>query len=245
MFENMTNEGHEKTEDRLGGFSRLETDIYLGTVKVAYGSKADSGAMAVNLIIDCNGQEHRETVYVSNRKGETFFLNKDDNTKKVSLPGFTLVNDLCLVAAGVPLSGVTTEEKIVNVYDYEQRKELPKSVPVITDLLGKKAFFAITKQIVNVNEKKGDEYVATAKTREENVIDKVFEEHTRMTVAEATAAHETGKPGEAKFFDAWKERNAGKTRDKRSIKDDTAGKAGGPPQSGSTGAARPSLFGTK
>jgi hypothetical protein len=245
MFENMTNEGHEKTEDRLGGFSKMETDIYLGTVKVAYGSKAASGAMAVNLILDINGQEHRETVYVSNKKGETYFLNKDDNTKKVSLPGFTLINDLCLVAAGVTLAGVTTEDKIINIYDFEQKKEMPKSVPVITDLLGKKAFFAITKQIVNVNEKKGDEYVATAKTREENVIDKVFEEHSRMTVSEAIAANESGKTGEAKFFDAWKERNEGKTRDKRSIKDGSAGASSGPPKSGSTTATRPSLFGNR
>jgi len=245
MFETLTNEGHEKTEDRLGGYSRLETDLYLGTIKVAYGSKAASGAMAVTVIADINGQEYRETTYVSNKKGETFFYNKDDNTKKVSLPGFVLINDLCLVAAGVPLSGVATEDKIVKIYDYEQKKELPKSVPVITDLTGKKAWFAIVKQIVNINEKKGDEYVATAKTREENVIDKVFEEHTRMTVAEATAANETGKAGEAKFFDAWKERNAGKTRDKRSIKDGNAGASSGPPQSGAPAATRPSLFGNR
>jgi hypothetical protein len=246
MFNTMTNDGHEKTEDRLGGFSRLETDIYEGTVKVAYGSKSDGGATAVNLIIDMNGTEHRETIWVTNKQGETFFFNKTDPTKKVSLPGFTTINDLCLVAAGMPLSGVTTEEKVVKVYDFEARAEVPKSVPVIMELVGKKALFAVLKVIENVNEKRGDEYVATAKTRELNQIDKVFDLATKATVAEAMAAHETGKPLEVSFHDKWLERNKGKERDKRSIKDGAAAKAGGPPQSGNTAtAARPSLFGGK
>ena len=37
MFDSLTSEGLERTEDRVGGFSTLLTDIYKGKIKAAYG----------------------------------------------------------------------------------------------------------------------------------------------------------------------------------------------------------------
>ncbi|MFR7882301.1 MAG: hypothetical protein ACLU5J_13140 [Christensenellales bacterium] len=37
---------------------------------------------------------YTETIYITNKEGKNYFLNKQDPTKKVPLPGFTLIDDL-------------------------------------------------------------------------------------------------------------------------------------------------------
>jgi hypothetical protein len=247
LFGNLTNDGLEEAQDRLGGFSRLETNSYDGLIKVAYAGQSQGGARNVTLVVDIDGKEYTETVYITNKKGENFFLNKDDNTKKVPLPGFTTINDICLVTTGQPLSEQPTEDKVVKIYDYEQSKEVPKSVPVLIDLLGKQVTLGIIKTIENVNEKVGNDYVPTAKTKEVNSIDKVFEFQTKATVVEATRAAESSGPLKADFHAAWVAKNAGNTRDKTVAVGGQAGRpgataAGAPPQ-GNSGAPKKSLFG--
>src|SRR5690606_27332136 len=139
--------------------------------------------------------------------------NKDSN-KKSPLPGFTTVNDICLITTGMELSELETEEKVVKVWDFDAKAEVPKSVPMITAALGKKVALGIIKQLENKNVKGADgKYVPTEETREINQIDKVFHPELKVTVAEARA----GK--ESTFWDAWEARNSGQTRDKRKIKE--------------------------
>lgn len=245
MFGDLTNDGLEETEDRLGGFAPFDTDIHTGTIKVAYAGAAASGARNVTLIVDVGGKEYRETIYITNKKGENFFLNKDDKTKKVPLPGFTTIDDICLVTTGKPLAEQGAEDKMVKVYDPEQKKEVPKSVPVLTELLGQVVSLAIVKTLENKSIKQGNEYVPTAETRLTNSIEKVFHTESRSTVAEAR--NNVEKPA---FWDAWLERNKGKERDKRTIKDGAAGAPGRPgavsagaPQAAGGSSPRKSLFG--
>lgn len=241
LFSNLKSTGLEETTDRLGGFSVLESGIYTGTIKVAYQGMSPNGAMSISLIVDTNGREYRETLYITNRKGENFYT-KDG--KKIPLPGFTTVDDICLVTSGSPLSDQNTEEKTVKLWDKDAKKELPKAVQVLTDLIGLQVTLGILKQTVNKTEKSGDEYVPIAETRDQNVIDKVFHTETKMTVAEARQGSET-----AQFHDSWKTRNEGKTQDRRELKDGaTAGppkksNPSAPPTAGSTGTK--SLFGKK
>jgi hypothetical protein len=244
MFNNLKTDGLEQSEDRLGGGGVIDTNAYDATIKLAYGIESTGGAKGVVLIADINGRDYRETVYVTNRAGENFFLNRDDKTKKVPLPGFTIVDDICLCATGASLSEQPVEEKTVKIYDFEERKELPKSVPVLVDLIGKPVTLGIFRNMENKNEKQGDKYVATAETRETNNIEKVFHTETKLTTAEARQGMSAGE-----FYDKWVERNKGQVRDRREIKDGEAGKAGrpgGPPQAGASGTApKKSLFGSK
>jgi hypothetical protein len=248
LFANLKSDGLEKTEDRVGGFQPLETDAYTGTIKAFYATKSQGGANAVNVILALEGgKEYRETIYVTNRNGENFYLNQNDKTKKVPLPGFVIAEDICLVTVDKPLSDVIFEDKVMNIYDPEAKREVPKSVPMATELLGKEVTLGIVKQTVNKNEKAGDgSYVPTADTRDENFTDKVFHTGTKMTTVEAR----NGSEG-AVFFNTWVERNKGNTRDKRTIKDGQASNAGqagrpggGAPAAGAAGAApKKSLFG--
>ncbi len=241
IFGKLNNDGLEEAQDRLGGYQALDTDLYTGTIKMAYAGQSAAGAQSITFLVNLeSGQEYRETVYVTNRKGENFYLNKNDNSKKVPLPGFTTADDICLCTAGTPLSEQNTEEKMVNVYDSEQRKEVPKAVPVLIDLLGQKITLGILNLLENKSEKNGDEYVPIADTRTSNVIDKVFHTETRLTTAEAR----NGKPAE--FIDKWLERNKGKQQDRRTIKDGEGPKTGRPgsaPQASGGSAPRKSLFG--
>lgn len=246
MFNNLTTDGLEQTQDRIGGYSVLDTDAYLAKIKVPYVTMSSGGATAVNLIAEINGTEYRETIYITNKKGENFFLNKNDPSKKVPLPGFTVINDLCLVTTGKPLSEQDVEEKVIKVWDKDAGAELPKSVPVIVDLIGTEAILGILKEISNKNVKSGDSYVPTAETREQNIIDKVFHAESKSTVVEAMEELEPA------FHDKWVTKNKGVARDKRTIKDGQAGVAGTPRPSpamptpnGGAAPARKPLFGAK
>jgi hypothetical protein len=245
LFGSLNTDDLEESEDRLGGFSIWESDIYTFKIKMAYAGESHKGARNVHLFLEAGGKEYRETIYVTNKNKENWFLSKDDKKKKVPLPGFTTIDDICLVTTNKPLADQDSEEKMVKVYDPELQKEIPKSVPVLTELLDQTVSLAISKNTENKNEADGNgNYVATAATRETNTIEKVFHTESQMTVAEARNGAE--KPA---FWTAWIERNKGKVRDKRSIKDGAAGQAGrparaqnaSPPQAG-TPSGRKSLF---
>jgi hypothetical protein len=244
LFGNLKNDGLEETQDRLGGgFGVKETAIYTGVVKALYAGESQGGAQSVTLILGLkDGSEYRETFYVTNKKKENFFLNRDDNSKKVPLPGFTIVDDICLVTSGAPLADQQTEDKVVKIWDTDAKKELPKSVPMLVDVLGKELSLGVLKVLEDktVKNQTTGEYEPNGETREVNVVDKVFHTETRMTVVEAREGADT-----AKFWDSWSERNNGKVRDKRKNKDGQAGKPGAPRPTSAPAAgaeAKKSLF---
>ncbi len=246
IFGNLKSEGLEETQDRLGGVNVRDTDIYPVTIKAAYAGKSDGGATSVSLILNLpDGTEYNETNYVTNKKGENFFLNKNDNSKKVPLPGFTIIDDICLVCTGKPLSEQDTEEKVLKIYDYNEKKEMPKTVPVLSELTGQTFFAGIVQQTVDKtkkNDSTGD-YEPTGETRQENIIEKVFHDPSKLTVVEAR-----NNQSEPDFYTKWQEKNKGVTRNRSKANKDSA--SGSAPQSGRPGgnaAAKPtaSLFGKK
>jgi hypothetical protein len=254
----------EQAEDRLGGFSVHETDAYPATIKNAFLSKSAGGAEAINFEFDLGGGKlFSPQVWFTNKAGEFTFQQKDrsknpvkndDGTPKLSyLPGYTILNDVCLVASGMSFTDedFSIEEKMVSVYDSDQKKKVPKSMMVLTDLLGKKVGLLINKVMENKSVKSGNDYVPTAETRDVNEIAKVFDLESQRTVLEATNAQKAEKAGDnvqpPMYVAAWLEKNKGKTQDKRTIKDGSAGTAGrptaagGPPQAGDS-KPRSSLF---
>lgn len=240
VFGNLTNDGLEETNDRLGGFNVRDTDVYEATIKVAYAGQSAGGARSVTLVVNLPDGEYSETIYVTNKKGENWFLNQNDKSKKVPLPGFTTIDDICLVTTGKPLSEQDSEEKVVKVYDYDEKKELPKSVPVLTELTGQKVYLGILKSIVDKNVKNDStgEYEPSGETREENTIEKVFHHPSKVTVVEAREAQKAGRDAEAVFYDKWVEKNKGQTRNKAKGADgkgnggNSGRPGGGAPQAG-------------
>lgn len=242
LFSNMKSEGLEESTDRLGGFTVYDSGIYKATIKNLYAGKSAGGAQNITLIADLEGgKEYRETVYITNKKGENFFT-KDN--KKQPLPGFTLANDICLMATGKELSEQTTEEKVVKIWNSEEKKELPTNVPVLVECLGKPISLGILRQRVNKEEKDSNgEYQPTAEEKEINLIDKVFHPDLKLTVAEARQGKT--KLEDAAFYDSWEKRNKGVTQDRRKVKDGGGAAPGTPPKAGAAAgnqAPKKSLF---
>lgn len=247
MFGNLTSDNLTESGDRLGGGGPMESGIYTGTVKLAYAGKSrSSDAQSVVVHIDVNGNEFRETHWVTNKNGENFYLDKQDQTKKHPLPGFTHVDDLCLLTTGFGLAEQDIEEKVVSLYDFEARQEVPQNVPVLTGLLGKEITVGVVKQTVDKTAKDANgKYNPTGETRDENVADKFFHTETKRTVTEIKTGQE-----EAIFHDKWKEKNTGKTRNRAKGAEGNSGapgrKAGNAGAPGSAGGAQKpatSLFG--
>lgn len=241
LFKNLTTDGLEEQEDKLGGgFEAVASDAYDAIIKNAYAGESQGGAKNVTVIADLNGTEFRETIYITNRNGENFYLSKDDKKNKIPLPGFTTIDDICLLTTGEPLSEQEAEPKMVKVYNPEEKKELPTEVPVLTALLGKPVKLGILREI-EFKQKKGDDgnYHDTDETRTSNTINKVFHHETGRTVNEYR--HEVEDP---EFLTAWIEKNKGKDRDKTKGKSSNAGSgASGSGKPGGEKSAKKSLFG--
>lgn len=217
----------EQPKDTLGGGGLLESGVYDGTVKLAFLKESEAGAMAVELHIDTeDGYTHRETIYVTNRNGDNFY---EKNGKKQYLPGFITVDELSAVTCEVHLGDLETEEKTVKLYNFEAQEEKPTKVPMLVDMLGKKAKFAILQE-TDFKTQKGDDgkYHPIDETRSYNVINKVFNEDG-FTVLELMNEQE-----EPQFIELWKQKNNGVVRDRtkgKTPKGSSGAKSGKPTKS--------------
>ena len=191
-------------------YGPVDSGAYEAVIEMAYGDVSKGGAANVNFVFKlANGREYKETIYVSNRKGETFYTDKRTG-KPADMPGFTTVKAISLLSIGEEFTDLEPEEKMVKIYDYAQRKEVPQSKPVFMSLLGEKVVLGIHKIIEdkNIKNDRGD-YVPSGETREVNTINKVFRDGDHLTVPEITAGITT-----AEYYDAWVESNTGKVINK-------------------------------
>lgn len=220
----------EDNGDRVGGFESFPSAVYDATIKVAYLGKSErSDAQSVTVVADIGGKEFRETVWVTNGKGETFYFDKQDPKRKIDLPGFTTINDLCLLTTGQPLEEQEAAEKVVKIYNFTEKKDVNTPVQTIAGLQGASVKLGVLRQIVDAQKRDdGGNYVNTGKTRTENTIEKVFHAESGRTVTEYRQGIET-----AEFLKTWTERNAGKDRNR------ATGAAEGSAGAGASGSGRP------
>ena len=212
MFDNLkTDSNIAEDTDRLGGGYILDTDAYDFIVDMAYIDESKGGAMSLNLNLKTQkGDQLKQTLWLTGGKAKgqnNFYLDK--NGDKQYLPGFSLANNLCLLAIGKPIAEVAHETKAVNVYNPELKKEAPVPREVLMELLGAAITLGVVKQIVDKNVLVNGTYVPSGETREENDIDKTFRTKDGLTAAEIRAG-----ATEAAFLAAWTEKNKGVTRNK-------------------------------
>lgn len=204
---------HEK--DRVGGGSFIvESGVYLATIKHAYIKQSAGGAygLAVQLDLD-NGQTVLETLWVTNKQGQNFYTTQ--NGEKHYLAGFTLADSISLLTLEKPISTLTTETGLVEMWSSTAQDKVPTKVPVYTQLLGKQIKVGVIKEVDykrSYNDATGA-WEDSDETREYNVIDKFFRASDDKTVDELRT-----KVEEATFINKWSEVWAGKTRDKTAKK---------------------------
>lgn len=209
-------------KDSVGGGGVLASGLYPSKVTLAYMTKAASEAVGIVIHAKTSeGRDIRSTQWVTSgkAKGGKNFYEKDG--QKHYLPGFLLCQSLALLTVGKELSELDDpEEKVVNLYNFDAKAEVPTKVQVLTELIGKEVLIGLIKQTVDKNVKTEAGYVPSGETRDENEIDKFFRASDRKTTAEIRA-----QAPEAVFVDTWNEKWAGQVRNKATK---TAGTAGAP-----------------
>lgn len=234
----------QESGDVLGGGNLLPSDVYEMTIKSAYVMPAASGAIGVHLQLEGEGGKSlRNTQYVTSgtaKGGKNYY---ERNGEKRFLPGYELINDLCLLVTNNGLTALEDqfEEKVVPIYNFDAKAEVPTKVPVIMPLINQKVKAGVL-QVIEDKNKRGDDgnYYPTGETRDLNEVNKFFHAETGLTVTEARAGLEQGQ-----FIDSWLEKNKERVVDK-SGKSTGGAKAGAPSAPGKpaapAAAARPSLF---
>lgn len=250
LLKNLTTQSDiAEDKDSVGGGNNLiDSAVYEFTIKLAYLQKSKGGALGMFLTLHTDdGKELKTNMYLTggNDKGNLNYYEKDDgkgNKAKHYLPGFNLANSLALLTTGKEVSDLDTDTKVVNIYDYDSKADVPTKVEVVTDLMGQRIHAGVLRQTVD-KRKKDDagNYANTGETRDENEIDKFFcakDKYLNMTATEIKS-----KVEKAVFVDQWIEKWAGKTKDKTTK---AGGTKGAPAKAGATGGAgKPanSLFG--
>jgi len=188
IFSNKKSAKGEKVEDDFlgGGGGVLETDIYPAEIKYAFIGKASSSeARNLTLCLKIGSSEITRQIWMTTRNGDVTYKDKKTGEDK-NLPGFNQVNSLCMLVCSKEVGDMDVEEKILNLYDFDSKQEVPQTVNCFTDLHGEKIQVAIQKQIVDKtkkNESTGD-YEPTGETRAINEFVKFFPETVAVTISE-------------------------------------------------------------
>lgn len=176
-------------EDRVGGGGGpLSTDIYPGKIKGVYfgkseGSKSRSVTVMVDVMVEGKPVSKNFTEWVTNRDGKATYT-KDGKTQ--NLPGYNRINTLCMLLTGKDITELEVEERVLAIYDFDQQKEVNKSVPCFADLHGEEIQMAI-QEVIEFKQKKNEntgEYEDTDQTRSVNNIVKFMPADKPVTLSE-------------------------------------------------------------
>ena len=199
--------------ERVGGGFAWESGVYDAVVKMVYLNQSASEAVSWNVIIvNSEGKELREAFWIKSgkAKGNKTYFTKDG--KNYPLPGYSLANSMCIAATGEDLDACmkSSEKKTVNIYNVEQKKEVPTERPVIMGLINKPVKVAVH-QVVEDRMTKGSNgsYQSTGETRTVNNC-KFFGNSDGKT------AEEIENNTDAVMFDKSAAKNTGNVIDKSS-----------------------------
>lgn len=183
----------------------VESGIYPVKIDLAYLDESSGGAKCLKV----NFVEHpfgnftvRQTYWLTSGKAKgqkNYYIDREG--KKRPLPGMSQSDHLAIVATGKHIHELDAEKKTVKLYSFEQKKEVPTEVNVITDLVGQVIEAGIVKKIENKNiQSSTGEWVPGPDKREYNEVDKVFNE-AGLTATEFNAGEK-----EPAFKEKWLEK---------------------------------------
>lgn len=230
----------EEERDSLGGGGALPSDLYACTIEAAYLETTKSGAVMANInFTTADGKRLRMSECIMSKKSGALKATYTDKKtgKEKPLPGYSKVLGLIhlLVDPGIKdLGSCEIEERILKLYDFEQKKEVPQAKNCLVQLHGTSVGVATLKVIETkmAKDAEGKYTVATAETREVNTFEKFFNE-------DGLTLSEIKKNEPADFCKQWADKFKGKVVDKTVAPSSQAGMPGAP--AGSTAAGTPKV----
>lgn len=236
-----TDDNIQSERDSLGGSSILESGLQTLTINLAFLTKSDGGALALNIRATTeDNKEVRQQFWVTSgdaKGNKNYYTNK--NGEKQYLPGFTMANSLTLLTVGKEISELDTETRVISLWSSAAKAEVPTKVDMLVDLLKTQVIAGILKQTVDktVKNQTSGQYEPTGETKDENEVDKFFRAKDKMTTGEIRS-----QATEASFIHAWEKKWAGVTKQKS--KGASAGATSGAPKpAGQSTKPSTSLFG--
>lgn len=227
-----TNVTKQVERDTLGG-RVLPSAAYPMVIKQAFFDESKGGAMNVTLELEsAKGEKLKVVTYFTNKNKETFYTKGDE---QFEMPGLSQMQSM-YTNAGVEGSIIEadTEEKMVKIYDYTAKTEVPQPRSVLMDLLGKVVVAGVLKVIEDKCSKESNYKTPTGETREINEVDKWFDEN-----GFTTTEREAGLEAPA-FMGEWEAKWTGK--DKNKAKGVAGAATKGAPAAATTAAKATSLF---
>ena len=230
MFDKFKKQGDssvQKSQDRVGGFVPIPSGIYEAVIKQLWFGEYGSGAAYMDLQLEAAGKTFRERILLSDRNGNNFWTKDGKNT---FFDGFMALDAICLFLTGEDFDANmgNIENKMVKVYNADQKKEVPTEVPVLANVIGETIKVAILHRKVDVTKKDDNgNYNPTGDVREENTLSKVLDTDTNRTVTEII-----DEVSSSVYADAWLARWEGKVSNEAKGVASGGGTAGKPGASG-------------
>lgn len=170
---------HSENIDTLGGGGfTLNTGLYAMRVDLAYETVSSKGATGVVVHfkpVDGGNATLRETYWVTSRKskgGNNFYI--DGQGRKRLLPGMLMADQIAQITTGKHLGDLDTEKKTIKLFDYIAKKEVPKEVEVISEMIGKEIAIGVHKKRENRRAEVDGEWVNLAQDKTINEAHRVF-----------------------------------------------------------------------
>lgn len=199
MLNNLTMDSNiEGEKDQIATGGPVETGLYKGVIRLAYLEKSSKGALAFNVHVELEGgRMYREALYLTggDAKGNKNYYETQNGDRKY-LPGFLIANSMAVHTTGKTIDKLETEEKVIKLYDFDAKKELPAKRQVIMEMINQ----PIALGIFQIRENKGDpqnDYKPTNEERFINQINKVFDAETLATTTEKEA------DADPEFYKTW------------------------------------------
>ena len=159
----------EDIKDYSGSSFINESGVYDYEIKKAFLVEAKSGS--IGIYIQYGGEvNHEETIYVSNKEGQTYFTR---NGKEQSLPSYVQAKKMNYLFTGAfvkSLAEMSIEERIIKHYEWvedpedeEKKKKVDKEITaeVLVDWIGKTGKISVQMCEKEKQVKQGEKYVGT------------------------------------------------------------------------------------
>lgn len=227
-----------ENEERIGGWTADESGIQLAMFTEAFLTESKNGAYALNLkSVDKDQNERSYQIYFTNRNKEVFYSDKKTGDKRM-LPGYQLINNICLAACGKTFQEVAaaSKKKVIDLYDRESRKEIPTETTTYPAMCKKVLKLGVIKISKNkyVKGKEVNERV------EVNEINMVFRKADDLTPKEASE-----KAKEPKAYAKWVKYWDGRVKDEfKEVEESVEDSAGANPFGDGNTSTDADLFGS-